>query len=225
MGFSVASGPELEDEYHNFDALNVPKDHPARDMQDTFWVKDMDGMVMRTQTSDVQIRYMETHEPPIRIIAPGRVYRAEATDARHEAIFHQIEGMAIDTDITLGHLKTVLTTVFTEFFGTDTEIRFRPGYFPFVEPGVEVDARCVTCGGTGTREDGSRCGPCKGTTWLELGGAGMVHPKVLMNGGIDPRKYQGFAFGIGIERLAMVKYKIDDVRLFVSGDLRLVHQF
>jgi phenylalanyl-tRNA synthetase alpha chain len=225
MGFSVKSGPEMEDEFHNFDALNVPKDHPARDMQDTFRTKGKEGMVMRTQTSNVQIRYMENNKPPIRIIAPGRTYRAEATDTRHEAVFHQIEGLAVDKDVTLGNLKGVLQEGLSTFFGADTDIRLRPGFFPFVEPGVELDARCVTCHGKGIRSGSKKCGPCKGTGWLELMGAGMVHPNVLSNVDINHREYQGFAFGVGIERLAMVKYGVDDIRLFNSADLRFVNQF
>lgn len=222
MGFSVAQGPEMEDEWHNFDALNVPKDHPARDMQDTFWVKGKDDTVMRTQTSNVQIRYMSEHKDklPIRIIAPGKTFRNEATDAKHEAIFHQIEGLAVGEDITLAHLKGTLEKIFSEFFGKKTEVRMRPGYFPFVEPGLEVDAKCFKCGG-----DDSQCSVCRGAGWIELMGAGMVHPNVLENVGIDPKKYKGFAFGVGIERLAMVKYGVTDIRLFLSGDLRLVNQF
>ena len=240
MGFSVAQGPELEDEYHNFDALNVPADHPARDMQDTFWIrmqtgadktqKDAEkssafgprgsGLVLRTQTSNVQIRYMETHEPPIRIIAPGRTFRSEATDARHEAVFHQIEGLVVDTDVTLAQLKGTLERGLSEFFGSSATIRMRPGFFPFVEPALEVDAKCFLCGG-----ENKSCGVCKGTGWIELMGAGMVHPKVLSNVGINPRKYKGFAFGVGIERLAMVKYGVPDIRMFLSGDLRVTEQF
>ena len=220
MGFSIAQGPELEDEYHNFDALNVPADHPARDMQDTFWIKSDEKKVLRTQTSNVQIRYMETHEPPIRIIAPGRTFRSEATDARHEAVFHQIEGLVVDKDVTLAQLKGTLEQALSEFFGTLSSVRIRPGFFPFVEPGIEVDAKCFKCVG----KDAS-CGICKGTGWIELMGAGMVHPKVLSNVGINPRKYKGFAFGVGIERLALVKYGVPDIRMFLSGDLRVTEQF
>lgn len=220
MGFEVVTGPELDTEHYNFNMLNVPPDHPARDMQDTFWIKNTDDTVLRTQTSNMQIRYMEEHEPPIRVISPGRVFRNEATDARHEAVFHQIEGLAVDTDITLGDLKGVLERGLAELFGNKTTIRMRPGYFPFVEPGVEIDATCPVCGGKN-----QSCSVCKGTGWLELMGAGMVHPRVLLNVGIDPRKYQGFAFGVGVERLAMVKYGIDDIRLFNTGELRLISQF
>lgn len=220
LGFAVAQGPELDTEHYNFNMLNVPPDHPARDMQDTFWIKGVPNTVIRTQTSNMQIRYMETHKPPIRIISPGRVYRNEATDARHEAIFHQIEGLAIDTDITLAHLKGTLEYALTKLFGGATDIRLRPGYFPFVEPGVEVDATCFKCHG-----NDKKCPLCKGSGWIELMGAGMVHPKVLSNVGIDHDMYQGFAFGVGVERLALVKYGIDDVRLFNAGDIRLVNQF
>lgn len=222
MGFEVITGPELDTEHYNFNMLNVPPDHPARDMQDTFWIKDMENTVLRTQTSNMQIRYMEdkNNEPPIRVISPGRVFRNESTDARHEAVFHQIEGLAVDTDITMGDLKGVLEHGLAEFFHKDTQIRMRPGYFPFVEPGVEVDTTCFKCSG----KDKS-CPLCKGSGWIELMGAGMVHPRVLSNVGINPEKYQGFAFGVGVERLAMAKYGIDDVRLFSNGELRLVNQF
>ncbi len=220
LGFSIAEGPEMETEYYNFDALNVPKDHPARDMQDTFWIKGKENTVLRTHTSNVQIRYMESHQPPIRIIVPGRTFRSEATDARHESVFHQIEGLAIDTDITLANLKGTLEYVLGKFFDNpDTKVRLRSNFFPFVEPGVEADASCFRCKG----EKG--CPLCKGTGWIELMGAGMVHPKVLSNVGINPRKFQGFAFGAGLERFAMVKYGIPDARMFASGDLRVVNQF
>lgn len=200
-GFSVALGPELEDEYHNFDALNVPKDHPARDMQDTFWIKDKPGFVMRTHTSNVQIRYMESHTPPFAIIAPGKVFRNEATDATHEAQFHQLEGLVVAEGITVEHMKGVLLSFFKEFFGADTEIRLRPSFFPFVEPGFEIDVKV------------------KGK-WLEICGAGMVHPNVFKNVGYDPNKVTGFAFGAGIDRLANVKLGVSDVRLAYQGDLR-----
>ncbi len=210
MGFSLVDGPIIESEYYNFDALNVPCDHPARDVQDTFWVKGRKETVLRTHTSPVQVRYMENHKPPIRIIAPGRAYRNEATDATHEAQFYQLEGLVIDQSITLANLKHTLESFFSAFFGDNREVRFRPGYFPFVEPGVEVDM---------LHKSG------KGEAWLELMGAGMVHPNVLKNADIDPELYQGFAFGIGIERLVAIKYDIDDVRLFHNGDLRFVNQF
>ncbi|MCR4275059.1 MAG: phenylalanine--tRNA ligase subunit alpha [Candidatus Campbellbacteria bacterium] len=213
MGFSVATGPEIEDEWHNFTALNVPKDHPARDMQDTFWLPD--GRVLRTHTSPVQIRYMETHEPPIRIIVPGKVYRNEATDMTHEAQFYQLEGLVVSEDTTLAHLKGVLETFFREFFGGTVEVRLRPSFFGFTEPSVEVDMRLT----------GEHVTPKLRDRWIEVMGAGMVHPNVLNNAGIDPKRYQGFAFGGGVERLCMLKWGIDDVRLFHTGDLRLTMQF
>ncbi len=218
MGFEVAQGPELEDEYHNFDALNVPKDHPARDMQDTFWMKGEKDTVLRTHTSPVQIRYMETHKPPFNIIVPGKVFRQEATDATHEVQFHQIEGLAVGKNITLAHLKSVLETFLKKLYGDNINIKLRPGYFPFVEPGVEIDMICFKCEGKG-------CTACKQSGWIEILGAGMVHPNVLNNAGIDPREWRGFAFGVGVDRLAMLRYGIDDVRLLYSGDLRLVNQF
>ncbi|MEI6305014.1 MAG: phenylalanine--tRNA ligase subunit alpha [Candidatus Taylorbacteria bacterium] len=207
LGFEIADGPELEDEFHNFDALNVPKDHPARDMQDTFWIKDKaERMVLRTHTSSVQIRYMENNKPPIRIVVPGKVFRNEATDSTHEAQFHQLEALYVDKNVTLAHLKGVLETMFKRIFGDDVVIRFRPSFFPFVEPGVEVDMRW------------------KGK-WLEMGGAGLVHPNVFKAAGIDPRVYQGFAFGFGLDRVAMLKFGIDDIRSLYNGDLRLINQF
>ena len=220
MGFVVASGPEIETERYNFDVLNVPPNHPARDMWDTFWLKDAAlGELLRTHTSPVQARYMETHAPPIRIIAPGKVYRYEATDATHEAQFHQVEGLMIGTDVSLAHLKGVLDAFFAEFFGKkEMDVRMRPGYFPFVEPGIEVDISCVKCGGKG-------CAICKQSGFIEVMGAGMVHPYVLNQVGVDPRIYQGFAFGTGVDRLALLKYGFDDVRLLYQGDLRLVNQF
>jgi len=201
LGFSVASGPEIESEWYNFDALNVPQDHPARDMQDTFFIKDKPGHVMRTHGSNIQVRYMEKNEPPLAIISPSKVYRNEATDATHEAQFYQIDCIAVSEDINLSHLKGTLLEFFKRYLGEEVEIRLRPGFFPFVEPGVEVDLKF------------------KGK-WLEVLGAGMVHPNVLKNAGIDPEKYQGFAFGMGLERLAMMKYGINDVRHFHNGDLR-----
>lgn len=213
MGFGVVDGPELEDEWHNFSALNVPQDHPARDMQDTFWLPD--GRVMRTQTSNMQIRWMETHEPPIRIIVPGKVYRNEATDMTHEAQFYQLEGLVIDTNISLANLKGTLAEFFKHFFKGNVEVRFRPSFFPFVEPGVEVDMRL-----TGESVPEKLRGK-----WIEIMGAGMVHPNVLKNSGVDPKKYQGFAFGAGLERLCMLKWGIDDVRYFHNADIRFVSQF
>jgi len=208
MGFEIAEGPEMESEWYNFDALNIPADHPARDLWDTFWIKNKKNYVLRTHTSNVQIRYMEKNNPPIRIIAPGRVFRYEATDATHEAQFHQLEGLMIDKDITLANLKAIFEMFFREFFDDKSiQIRLRPSYFPFVEPGVEIDMKR------------------RGGKWLEIGGAGMVSPEVLKNVKLDPRKWQGFAFGMGIDRMAMLKYKVDDVRLFYSGDLRFINQF
>jgi phenylalanyl-tRNA synthetase alpha chain len=216
MGFSVASGPELEDDWHNFTALGVPDDHPARDMQDTFWVKGQTGMVMRTHTSPVQIRYMEEKMkagilPPYRIIVPGKAFRNEATDATHEAQFYQNEGLVVGEGISMAHLKGTLETFFKELFGKSAQVRFRPSYFPFTEPSVEVDVWYEAAGKAGR--------------WLEVMGAGMVHPSVLENAGVDSKKYQGFAFGMGIERLAMITCGIPDVRLFHNGDVRFVHGF
>lgn len=218
MGFDLAEGPEIESEHYNFDMLNVPKDHPARDMQDTFFIKDSDKMVLRTHTSPVQIRYMEENKPPIRIIVPGKVFRNEATDATHEVQFFQIEGLMVGKDVTLATLKAVLQDFFVKLFGDDVAIRFRPSFFPFVEPGVEVDMSCFKCSGKG-------CSVCKQTGWIEIMGAGMVHPKVLEGAGIHPKEYQGFAFGIGIDRIAMHFYNIPDIRLLYSGDLRFINQF
>lgn len=204
MGFSFVSGPEMTNEHDNFEVLNFPENHPARDMQDTFWLKG--GGLMRTQTSTVQVPYMRENKPPIRIIVPGKVFRNESTDATHEAQFYQIEGLVVGEGVTLQHLKGTLETLFEKFYGEKVNIRFRPGYFPFVEPGVEVDMEY------------------RGK-WLELLGAGMVHPTVLKNGGIDPEKYSGFAFGMGIERILMIRHDIDDIREFHNGDLRFVNQF
>ncbi|MFA6414704.1 MAG: phenylalanine--tRNA ligase subunit alpha [Candidatus Paceibacterota bacterium] len=213
MGFGIAYGPELEDDWHNFTALNVPDDHPARDMQDTFWIKDQPGKVLRTHTSPVQIRYMEEQmkkgiKPPYRIIVPGKVFRNEATDSTHEAQFFQVEGLVVGEDITLAHLKGTFSQFFKEYFGPDIKTRFRPSFFPFTEPSVEVDVWFE-----------------KEQKWLELGGAGMVHPKVLENAGVDSKKYQGFAFGPGLERIVMIKYGIPDARLFHSGDIRFNYAF
>lgn len=206
QGFSIATGPELEDEWHNFDALNVPKDHPARDMQDTFFVKDKPGFVMRTHTSPVQIRFMKEHTPPFAIIAPGKVFRNESTDSTHEMQFHQIEGLVVGENITVEHLKGTLLSFLKEFFGDQTELRLRPSFFPFVEPGFEVDVKIV--------RDGQE-------KWLEIGGAGMVHPHVFEAVGYDPKTVSGFAFGMGVDRLANVKFGITDVRYAYQGDLRL----
>jgi len=219
LGFEIVLGPEIETEYYNFNALNIPRDHPARDLWDTFWLKPMsEKKLLRTHTSPVQIRYMETHKPPFQIIVPGKVFRYEATDRTHEAQFYQVEGLAVAKDITLANLKAVLEHFFQEFFDKKINVRFRPSYFPFVEPGVEVDMSCFKCKGSG-------CSLCKKTGWIEIMGAGMVHPNVLENVGIHPRVWRGFAFGTGVDRLAMLKYGIDDVRLFYNGDLRFVNQF
>lgn len=211
LGFTFAEGPLIESEYYNFDALNVPRDHPARDMQDTFWIQGRAEAVLRTHTSPVQIRYMETHTPPIRIIVPGRVFRAEATDATHEAQFFQFEGLYVDKGVSLAHLKGVLEHFFSAFYERDITVRFRPGFFPFVEPGVEVDMLF-------RKKDGTE-------RWVEIMGAGMVHPHVLANCGIDPKEFSGFAFGVGLERLIAIAAEVDDVRHFHTGDLRFVQQF
>ena len=213
LGFSFSEGPEMELIKYNFDMLNVPKDHPSRDMQDTFYVSGKPDMVLRTHTSPVQVRYMESHTPPIRIIVPGKVFRNEATDATHEAQFFQLEGLMIDRDVSLAHLKGTLEYFFSRFFGGEVEVRFRPSFFPFVEPGVEVDMRIEM---PGNKLSGR---------WIEIMGAGMVHPNVLRDAGIDPDMYQGFAFGMGIDRLAVLKYGIDDIRSMYNGDLRFVNQF
>ncbi len=221
MGFEIADGREVETEFYNFDALNVPKDHPARDMQDTFWLKNegkKEKLVMRTQTSDTQIRFMEKHQPPFRIIAPGRVFRNESTDTTHEHTFHQFEALMVGDDITVGNLKFVAEQFFSKFFKADVKVRLRPSYFPFTEPSFEFDISCTVCGGAG-------CGACKGAGWLEIGGAGIVNQNVFEAVGYERNKYQGFAWGFGLERLAMMKYKIDDIRLFHSGDLRFIKQF
>ncbi len=216
LGFVYASGPEVESEYYNFDRLNFPTGHPARDMQDTFWLRPEDvseSTLLRTHTSPVQARYMESHELPMRIIAPGKVFRNEATDATHEAQFFQFEGLYVDKGVHLGHLKGIIEYFFSKFFDGSTEVRFRPGYFPFVEPGVEVDMML--------KEGSSKLAH----RWIEVMGAGMIHPNVLRDSGIDPEVYSGFAFGVGIDRLAVMKYGIDDIRHMYSGDLRFVTQF
>lgn len=219
LGFAIATGPEVETEHYNFDALNIPAYHPARDMWDTFWLKPENSRkLLRTHTSPVQVRYAESNKPPIRIIVPGKTFRHEATDATHEAQFFQLEGLMIEKDVSLANLKYVLEYYFEKLFGTKTSIRFRPSFFPFVEPGVEIDMSCFKCGGKG-------CSTCKTTGWIEIMGAGMVHPKVLMAMGINPREYRGFAFGGGIDRFAMLKYGVEDVRDFYKGDLRLINQF
>ncbi|HET8632469.1 MAG TPA: phenylalanine--tRNA ligase subunit alpha [Thermomicrobiales bacterium] len=224
MGFQTVEGPEVEETRFNFDKLNIPPNHPARDVWDTFYVgargtdDTMNEIVLRTHTSPMQARIMEAQEPPVRVIVPGRVYRYEATDASHESIFFQLEGLAVDEHITMTDLKGVLTEMARQLFGPKTAVRFRCDFFPFVEPGVDFSATCSACGGKG-------CRVCKGTGWLELGGAGMVHPNVLRNVGYDPQRYSGFAFGLGIERIVMIKYGIDDIRNFYANDLRFLEQF
>lgn len=216
MGYSIVDGPEVEYDYYNFQALNIPKDHPARDTQDTFYITE--NILLRSQTSPVQARVMEKTQPPIKIISPGRVYRSDAVDATHSPLFHQLEGLVIDKGITMGDLKGALEMFAKRMFGEKTEIRFRPHHFPFTEPSAEVDVSCFVCGGEG-------CRLCKGEGWIEVLGAGMVHPNVLRNCGIDPEVYSGFAFGSGIERIALLKYHIDDMRLLYENDVRFLEQF
>jgi phenylalanyl-tRNA synthetase alpha chain len=216
MGYRVQEGPEIEDDWHNFEALNIPPDHPARTMKDSLYV-DIPGLLLRTETSAVQIRTMESQEPPVYIVAPGRTYRREAVDATHLSVFHQVEGLAVDGGISFADLKGTLETFARALFGPDRRIRMNPDYFPFVEPGCQVAVSCFKCDGTG-------CALC-GNGWIELLGAGMVHPKVLENCGIDPERYTGFAFGLGVERVAMVRYGVSDMRLFVEGDVRFLQQF
>ena len=216
MGYSIAEGPEVEYDYYNFQALNIPKDHPARDTQDTFYITE--NILLRSQTSPVQARVMEKQKPPIKIISPGRVYRSDAVDATHSPLFHQCEGLVVDKGITMGDLKGTLEMFAQTMFGADTKIRFRPHHFPFTEPSAEVDVSCFACGGKG-------CRLCKGEGWIEVLGAGMVHPNVLRMCGIDPEVYSGFAFGLGIERIVMLKYHIDDMRHLYENDVRFLHQF
>ena len=216
MGFQIAEGPEVEYDYYNFEALNIPKNHPARDTQDTFYVED--NIVLRTQTSPMQVRVMEKQKPPIRIIAPGRVYRSDAVDATHSPIFHQIEGLVVDKGVTMADLKGTLEAFIKELYGQDAKVRFRPHHFPFTEPSAEVDVSCFKCGGKG-------CRFCKGSGWIEILGCGMVHPNVLRMCGIDPDEYTGFAFGVGLERIALLKYEIDDMRLLYENDSRFLKQF
>ncbi|MBU1149807.1 MAG: phenylalanine--tRNA ligase subunit alpha [Proteobacteria bacterium] len=215
LGFSVVEGPEVELDYYNFEALNIPKDHPARDMQDTFYVED--NIVLRTHTSPVQVRIMEKRKPPVRILSPGRVYRRDS-DISHTPMFHQIEGLLVDRGITFGDLKGVLTVFLKQVFGEDTALRFRPSFFPFTEPSAEVDIRCVMCSGRG-------CRVCGQSGWLEILGSGMVDPEVFKNVGYDPEEFTGFAFGLGLERIAMLKFGISDIRLFFESDMRFLEQF
>ncbi len=216
MGFTIAEGPEVEYDYYNFQALNIPENHPARDTQDTFYITEK--VLLRSQTSPVQVHVMEEQRPPIRIISPGRVYRSDAVDATHSPLFHQLEGLVVDKGITMADLKGVLAAFAKTCFGPETRIRFRPHHFPFTEPSAEVDVSCFACGGKG-------CRLCKGEGWIEILGAGMVHPNVLRNCNIDPDEYSGFAFGFGIERIAMLKYHIDDMRLLYENDVRFLSQF
>ncbi len=218
IGFNLSYGPEIEDDWHNFTALNFPPDHPAREMQDTFFLEKNPDIALRTHTSSVQVRVMENQKPPIRTISPGRVYRNEAISARAHCMFHQVEGLYIDKDVSFKDLKQTLYYFAREFFGEKTEIRFRPSYFPFTEPSAEMDISCFICGGDG-------CKICKHTGWVEIGGAGMVDPNVLENSKIDPDIYSGFAFGMGVERIVMLKYQIDDIRLLTENDVRLLRQF
>ncbi|HIU32396.1 MAG TPA: phenylalanine--tRNA ligase subunit alpha [Candidatus Caccousia avistercoris] len=216
MGFDIVDGPEVETDYYNFEALNIPKNHPARDTQDTFYIND--NILLRTQTSPVQIRVMEKQKPPIRVISPGRVYRSDAVDATHSPLFHQIEGLVVDKGITFADLKGTLETFVKRLYGEDSVVRFRPHHFPFTEPSAEVDVQCFHCHGEG-------CRLCKGEGWIEILGCGMVHPKVLQNCGIDPEEYSGFALGMGLERVVMRRYSIDDLRLFYENDVRFLKQF
>ncbi|HEY7162727.1 MAG TPA: phenylalanine--tRNA ligase subunit alpha [Acidobacteriota bacterium] len=218
LGFAVAEGPEIEDDWHNFTALNLPEYHPARDMQDTFYVQQNPDWLLRTHTSNVQIREMEKGKLPIRGIYPGRVYRNETVSARSHCFFHQVEGLYIDENVSFADLKQTLYFFVKEMYGSDVKVRFRPSYFPFTEPSAEMDISCTLCGGAG-------CSVCKHTGWLEILGCGMVHPNVLQNCGIDPNKYTGFAFGMGIERPALLKYGINDIRLFSENDVRFLRQF
>lgn len=215
MGFDVEVGPEVELDYYNFEALNIPKDHPARDMQDTFYISE--EVILRTHTSPVQVRVMERKKPPLKFIAPGKVYRCDA-DISHTPMFHQVEGLMVDTDIAFSDLKGILEVFIQKLFNPDTPVRFRPSYFPFTEPSVEIDIGCILCSGKG-------CRVCKGTGWLEVLGAGMVNPRVFEMVGYDPEVYTGFAFGMGVERLAMLKYSIEDIRMFFENDIRFLRQF
>jgi len=216
MGYRLATGPEVELEYYNFQALNFPEEHPSRDLQDTFYVTD--DILLRTHTSPVQVRYMEEHEPPLKIFAPGRVYRNEAIDQSHAAEFHQVEGLYVDTDVSMADLRGDIAIFIKELFGAGVQIRFKPHFFPFTEPSVDVDMSCFGCGGSG-------CNICGQTGWIEIMGAGMVHPNVFRAVGYDPDRYSGFAFGMGIDRVAMIRHGITDIRMFLNNDLRFLQQF
>lgn len=216
MGFSVVEGPEIETDWYNFEALNIPKDHPARDMQDTLYINE--ELVLRTHTSPMQVRYMEKHQPPLKIIVPGKVFRREATDASHDYQFYQVEGLMVEKNVSIANFKAIIEEFFNRLYKQKVKIRLRPSYFPFTEPSFEVDMSCFVCHGQG-------CSVCAHTGWLEMAGAGMVHPFVFKSSGYNPNDWQGFAFGLGLERIVMMKYKIDDIRLFSSGDLRFLRQF
>ncbi len=218
LGFAIAEGPEIEDDWHNFGAMNLPEDHPARDMQDTFYINQNPAWLLRTHTSSVQSRVLESQKPPIRVICPGRVYRNETISARAHCFFHQIEGLYIDENVSFADLKQTLYFFVQEMFGKDVKVRFRPSYFPFTEPSAEMDISCLICGGDG-------CNVCKHTGWVEILGSGMVHPKVLENFGIDSTKYTGFAFGMGVERICQLKYRVNDLRLYSQNDVRFLKQF
>jgi phenylalanyl-tRNA synthetase alpha chain len=218
IGFNLSDGPEIEDDWHNFTALNFPENHPAREMQDTFFIEKHPDMALRTHTSSVQVRVMENEKPPIRTLSPGRVFRNEAISARAHCIFHQVEGLYVDENVSFADLKQTLYHFAKEMFGKQTQVRFRPSFFPFTEPSAEIDISCQLCGGKG-------CNICKGSGWVEIGGSGMVDPNVLENCRIDAEKYTGFAFGMGIERIAMLKYQINDLRLFTENDIRFLSQF
>jgi phenylalanyl-tRNA synthetase alpha chain len=217
MGYAILDGPEVELDWYNFQALNIPLDHPSREMQDTFYCDREGKLVLRTQTSPIQIRAMERMQPPFRLIAPGRVFRCEEQDATHEHTFHQVEGLVVGEDVHVGHLAGTLKGFLRELFEKEVDVRLRPGHFPFVEPGFELDVRCPFCK--------SGCRVCKGTTWIEFCGSGLVHPNVLRAGGIDPERWSGFAFGFGLDRLVMLRHAIDDIRHFMGGDLRFLEQF
>ncbi len=231
LGYEIAVGPEVELEDYNFTKLNIPEFHPARDEQDTFFLDGFDDMVLRTHTSPMQVRYMLAHRPPLKIISPGKAFRKDDPDATHSPCFHQVEGLLVDRGINFSHLKGTLELFLRSFFGSGLNLRFRPGYFPFTEPSAEVDISCFMCSPAGTSGAGAASGPnpdcrvCKGSGWLEILGSGMVHPQVLLNCGIDPETYSGFAFGVGIERLAMIKFGVPDLRLLYENDLRLLGQF
>jgi phenylalanyl-tRNA synthetase alpha chain len=218
MGFNISEGPEIEDDWHNFTALNFPENHPAREMQDTFFIEQNPDIILRTHTSPVQVRVMETQKPPIRTLSPGRVYRKEAISARAHCVFHQFEGLYIDENVSFADLKQTVYHFAKEMFGKETKIRFRPSFFPFTEPSAEIDITCLICKGKG-------CNICKYSGWVEIGGGGMVDPNVLESSKIDSQKYTGFAFGMGIERITMLKYQIKDLRLFTENDVRFLKQF